>query len=83
MLVQKRKEDIINDVRYAEANAMLVHINEEGNDGVNHKEPISNVNIHTKKNELNKKCFFLLLISSSNTHTHENVLLRKNNDKVD
>ena len=58
MLVQKRKEDIINDVRYAEANAMLDHINEEGNDGVNHKEPISNVNIHTKKNELNKKCFF-------------------------
>jgi hypothetical protein len=36
-----------------------------------------------KKNELNKKCFFLLLISSSNTHTHENVLLKKTNDKVD
>ena len=37
---------------------MLVLINKEGNDGVNHKEPISNVNIHTNQNELNKKYFF-------------------------
>jgi hypothetical protein len=43
--IQKRNEDIINDVGYAEANtmfkAMLVHIKKEGNAGVNHKEPIS------------------------------------------
>ena len=40
--IQKRNEDIINDVGYAEANtmfkAMLVHIKKEGNAGVNHKE---------------------------------------------
>jgi hypothetical protein len=43
--IQKRNEDIINDVGYAEANtmfkAMLVHIKKEGEAGVNHKEPIS------------------------------------------
>jgi hypothetical protein len=42
--IQKRNDDIINNVGYAEANtmfkAMLVHIKKEGNAGVNHKEPI-------------------------------------------
>lgn len=39
------------------------------------------LNIHTKKNELNKKCsfffFFFLLISSSNTHTWKCISLKK------
>lgn len=43
--IQKRNEDIINDVGYAVANtifkAMFVNIKKEGNSGVNHKEPIS------------------------------------------
>ena len=47
---------------------MLVHINKEGNDGVNHKEPISNVNIPTKKNELNKTCFFFINFFFKCTH---------------
>jgi hypothetical protein len=40
-----------------------------------------NVNIHTKKNELNKKSFFYYLFLQ--IHTHENVLVLKSTNKVD
>jgi hypothetical protein len=54
--IQKRNEDIINDVGYAEANtmfkAMLVHIKKEGEAGVNHKDSIST------EESLQKRVFF-------------------------
>ena len=39
------------------------------------------INIHTKKSELNKKCFFINFFLQ--IHTHENVLVLKSTNKVD